>query len=129
MKAAHWLGLGTDCVRVIKVDERGVMVTEALNKAIEEEIEANNIPLMVNATAGTTVLGAIDDLQSIAATCKKFGVWLHVDVSFATSLSDKHIRRWISSHGYWDQLLLCGMSLINDYGRCYLFFASQIAKI
>ncbi|XP_026332035.1 cysteine sulfinic acid decarboxylase-like [Hyposmocoma kahamanoa] len=86
MKAAHWLGLGTDCVRVIKADERGVMVTEALNKAIEEEIEANNIPLLVNATAGTTVLGAIDDLQSIAATCKKFGVWLHVDACWGGSL-------------------------------------------
>lgn len=82
MKAAHWLGLGTDCVRVVKTNERGVMITEALNEAIEEEIEAKNIPLLVNATAGTTVLGAIDDLQSVAATCKKFGVWLHVDVSF-----------------------------------------------
>lgn len=89
MKTAHWLGLGTDSVRVVETNERGVMVTEALNKAIEEEIQANNIPLMVNATAGTTVLGAIDDLQSVAATCKKFGVWMHVDVSFATSYNKR----------------------------------------
>lgn len=85
MKTAHWLGLGTDCVRVVKTDQRGVMITEELNKAIEEEIQANNIPLMVNATAGTTVLGAIDDLQSVATTCKKYGVWMHVDVSFVIS--------------------------------------------
>lgn len=85
MKAAHWIGLGTDCVRVVETDDRGVMITEALNKVIEEELHANNFPLMVNATAGTTVLGAIDDLQSIAATCKKFGVWMHVDVSIVIS--------------------------------------------
>lgn len=81
MKAAHWLGFGTDCVRIVKTDERGAMIIEELNKAIEEEINANNFPLLVNATAGTTVLGAIDDIESIARTCRKFGVWMHVDVS------------------------------------------------
>jgi glutamate/tyrosine decarboxylase-like PLP-dependent enzyme len=42
--------------------------------------------LMVNATAGTTVLGAIDDLEAVAEVCKKHGVWMHVDVSLTFML-------------------------------------------
>jgi len=36
------------------------MIPEELEKAIRLEIEAGNIPLMVNATVGTTVEGNID---------------------------------------------------------------------
>lgn len=36
---------------------------------------------MVNATAGTTVLGAFDPIDVIADICEKHNLWLHVDVS------------------------------------------------
>lgn len=39
------------------------------------------VPFMVNATAGTTVLGAFDPIQEIADICEKYKLWLHVDVS------------------------------------------------
>jgi len=34
----------------------------------------------VVATAGTTVLGAFDDIDDIADVCERHLVWLHVDV-------------------------------------------------
>ena len=34
------------------------------------------------ATAGTTNLGAIDDLAGIAAVCSEHGVWMHVDGAY-----------------------------------------------
>lgn len=40
-------------------------------------------PFMVNATAGTTVLGAFDPIDEVADICEKYGLWLHVDVSSA----------------------------------------------
>lgn len=80
-KAAHWLGFGTDSVIIINTNEHGQMVTEELEAAIKMEIEGGRHPLMVNATAGTTVLGAIDELNAIADLCQKFGIWMHVDVS------------------------------------------------
>lgn len=39
----------------------------------------NQIPLMVNATLGTTVQGAIDPISDIQKICEKHKVWLHVD--------------------------------------------------
>ena len=38
-------------------------------------------PLVVMATAGTTVLGAFDPINEIANVCEKHSVWLHIDVS------------------------------------------------
>jgi len=37
-------------------------------------------PFLVVATAGTTVLGAFDDIDDIADVCERHSVWLHVDV-------------------------------------------------
>lgn len=43
-------------------------------------------------TAGTTVLGAFDPFEQIAAICKKHGVWMHVDGCWgaAALLSPEH---------------------------------------
>ncbi|XP_028038924.1 acidic amino acid decarboxylase GADL1 isoform X2 [Bombyx mandarina] len=85
-KAAHWLGFGTESLRPIKANEHGQMIVSELEKAIEREKEENRYPVLVNATAGTTVLGAIDDLNDIANVCKKHGVWMHVDACWGGSL-------------------------------------------
>ena len=42
-------------------------------------------PFFVNATAGTTVLGAYDPLDEISDVCKKHGLWLHVDGAWGGS--------------------------------------------
>lgn len=36
----------------------------------------------MNATAGTTVIGAFDPIDEIADICEKYDCWLHVDVIF-----------------------------------------------
>ncbi|KOB70559.1 Glutamate decarboxylase, partial [Operophtera brumata] len=42
---------------------------------------SDQVPFFVNATSGTTVLGAFDPLVEIADICQKHDMWLHVDVS------------------------------------------------
>ena len=39
------------------------------------------VPFLVSATAGTTVYGAFDPLLAVADICKKYKIWMHVDVS------------------------------------------------
>ncbi|XP_060806034.1 acidic amino acid decarboxylase GADL1 [Amyelois transitella] len=85
-KAAHWLGFGTESVHTIKTNEDGQMIVSELVKAIKEQRKLGRHPVMVNATAGTTVLGAIDDLGAIAEVCRENGVWMHVDACWGGSL-------------------------------------------
>eukprot|EP00063_Salmo_salar_P066104 XP_014040939.1 PREDICTED: acidic amino acid decarboxylase GADL1-like [Salmo salar] len=47
---------------------------------------------MVNATAGTTVLGAFDPLEEIADICERHNLWMHVDACWGGGalMSKKH---------------------------------------
>lgn len=57
------------------------MLASDLEKQIGIVLKDNRLPYFVNATAGTTVLGAFDNLDEIADVCEKYNIWLHVDVS------------------------------------------------
>lgn len=81
-KLAAFLGIGYDNVYLAKVDSRGKMVVSDLEAQIARAIEEGAAPLMVSATAGTTVIGAFDPLKDIAEVCKKYGLWFHVDAAW-----------------------------------------------
>tara|TARA_B110001454_G_scaffold28073_1_gene27422 strand:+ start:8104 stop:9735 length:1632 start_codon:yes stop_codon:yes gene_type:complete len=78
-KAAVTLGIGSDNVISIGSDERGRLRVELLAKQIKADIEAGKTPLIVVATAGTTVLGAFDPIEEIEKICRAHSIWLHVD--------------------------------------------------
>lgn len=59
------------------------MIPSELERLVRERKAKGHIPFFVNATAGTTVLGAFDPIPEIADICEKYGLWLHVDVSIA----------------------------------------------
>ena len=59
------------------------MDTVCLEKHIIQVKAEGKVPLMVNATASTTVYGAFDPLNEIADICEKYKIWLHVDVSLS----------------------------------------------
>jgi len=85
VKAANWLGLGVENVIKVKTDDGGRMIPEELEKCILKAKEENKSPFFVNATSGSTVLGAYDDLDALADVCKKHSVWLHVDACWGGS--------------------------------------------
>ena len=60
---------------------RGRMLVEDLELKIKTSKDNGIIPLFVNATGGTTVLGAYDPVDAIADVCQKYKIWMHVDVS------------------------------------------------
>jgi len=85
VKGANWLGLGVENVVKVKTDEGGRMIPSELEKCILAAQAENKSPFFVNATSGSTVLGAYDDLDSLAEVCKKHSVWLHVDACWGGS--------------------------------------------
>lgn len=80
-KSCHWLGIGVDNLVSVQTDAFGCMSTDDLIACIERVRAENRQPFFVNATAGTTVLGAFDNLSAIADVCQRYGLWMHVDVS------------------------------------------------
>ncbi|WFD35326.1 glutamate decarboxylase [Malassezia cuniculi] len=84
--AAIAAGLGADAVVSVPSDSTGRMCPTALKQQLEamlgDAAHPQGYPFFVNATSGTTVLGAFDNLQEIAAICRQHKCWMHVDASF-----------------------------------------------
>ncbi len=81
-KAAEILGLGTEAVRKIAVDEDYRMDIADLEVQIIRDIEVGDAPFCIVANAGTVNTGAIDPLDEVLAIARKYKLWLHIDGAF-----------------------------------------------
>jgi glutamate/tyrosine decarboxylase-like PLP-dependent enzyme len=84
-------GLGTDGIRWIPTDDQLRMDTAALRKQIQADRAAGDRPFLVVGAAGSVSTGAIDPLPAIAAICREYDLWFHVDGAyggFAAMLPD-----------------------------------------
>lgn len=81
-KLAAFMGLGTNNVLSVKVDARGKMCVNDLERQVKKTLDEGAVPLMVSSTAGTTVLGAFDPLLEISMICDKYQMWFHVDAAW-----------------------------------------------
>ena len=81
-KSADMAGLGTDAVRWIACDARQRMDVAALRAAIEQDLGNGDQPFLVAGTAGTVSTGAVDPLAELAAVCREYGLWLHLDGAY-----------------------------------------------
>jgi sulfinoalanine decarboxylase len=125
-KNASFAGIGKNNIRYIKADAVGRMLPEDLEAQIIEDIKNGGIPTYVNATAGTTVLGAFDPLDSIADITEKYNIWLHVDGAYCGSVifseKYKHLVKGVersnsfsyNAHKMLGTPLTCSIILVND---------------
>lgn len=81
-KNASLIGIGRDQVRFIKTNDHGEMLPEDLKLQIKQDLDKGYHPFFVNATAGTTVLGAFDPIEPISKICKTYNLWLHLDGAY-----------------------------------------------
>jgi aromatic-L-amino-acid decarboxylase len=81
-KAASLSGLGTDSIRWISAGNANRIDVVLLEKAIKEDKKNDLRPIMVIGTAGDVSTGAVDDLKSIAAICKRYDCWFHIDGAY-----------------------------------------------
>ena len=91
-RSAGILGLGTDQIVRVPLDERRRMDVDALDEILTG-LRSKNVPIVaVSAAACATPIGAFDPLVAIAEVCRRHGVWLHVDAAHggAACFSGKH---------------------------------------
>ncbi len=85
-KAASQLGLGTDSVVRVAVDEYFRMSPGALQEVLQQVRLQNLMPWAIVATAGTTDFGSVDPLPELACIAQRAGAWFHVDAAYGGAL-------------------------------------------
>lgn len=95
LKAAEIIGLGTDAVRKISVNEQFEMKVEELESQIQEDLRAGFLPFCIVATSGTVNTGAIDPMAELLAISRKYEMWFHVDGAYGAlaKLDPKYSNR------------------------------------
>jgi aromatic-L-amino-acid/L-tryptophan decarboxylase len=81
-QAAELLGMGTEAVRLVPVDEAYRMRVDALARMIAEDRERGNRPIAIVATAGTVGTGAVDPIPELLGVARSEQLWLHVDGAY-----------------------------------------------
>jgi aromatic-L-amino-acid decarboxylase len=81
-KAVEILGLGSDALRQVPVNDHFQVSLEAMEALIVADRQAGLQPFCVVGAAGTTNTGAVDDLHALADLCQRENLWLHIDAAF-----------------------------------------------
>lgn len=85
-KAVSLLGLGTDNLIKVAVDERHRTDLAALKAAVDDCRERGRLIVAVVGTAGTTESGAVDPLEEMAEVARAAGAHFHVDAAWGGAL-------------------------------------------
>jgi aromatic-L-amino-acid decarboxylase len=84
-KGVKLAGYGLEHLRRIPTDSAYAMDVAALEQEIERDLAAGLRPACVVASIGTTSSTAVDPVPAIAAICRRYRIWLHVDAAYAGS--------------------------------------------
>ena len=140
-RAAEILGIGSGNVRSLPIDGNRRLVPEAVEAAIHSDRAAGRTPVAVVATAGTTLTGAVDPINALAAICAEAGVWLHVDGAYglpaATTPSAGHLFAGLEqadsvtldAHKWLFLPKACGVLLVRNRDDLFQAFAHEEAYI
>ncbi|WP_052593291.1 aminotransferase class V-fold PLP-dependent enzyme [Aureispira sp. CCB-QB1] len=125
-KNAAFCGIGRDNVRYIPTNEKGELDVTSLKEQIEQDVQNGGIPIMVNLTAGTTVLGAFDPIRPVSEICKKYNMWLHVDGAYCGStLFSKKYRHLIDGIELVDSFSFNAHKMIGTPLSCSIIVAKD----
>lgn len=81
-KAADIAGMGTNAIRWIATNNQMQIEVSALRRQIEDDLASGDRPFLVVGSAGTVSTGAVDPLSELAAICREFDLWFHVDGAY-----------------------------------------------
>jgi glutamate decarboxylase len=127
-KAATICGMGSSAVWTVPVDAQGRMDPAALRTLVERARAEGRTPLYVNATAGTTVLGSYDPIEEIAAVCREYNLWLHVDASWGgPAIFSRHHRHKLAGAHLANSLTVNPHKMMNVPVTCSFLLGPDTA--
>lgn len=136
-KGLYMIGFRQDQLCRIPTDHSFRMDIPALGQAVRKDISKGKKPFAVIATAGTTNTGAVDPLEEIAAICREYHMWMHVDGAYGASalLSARHQKELkgigLSDSLSWDahkwmmQTYGCSVVLVRNQADLVRSFAAH----
>lgn len=125
-KSASQLGLGTDSVVRVEVDDHFRMHPDSLESKLQSLQSEGLLPMAVVATAGTTDFGSVDPLSEISVLTRQSNAWLHIDAAYGGALlfSGRHRNKVagiesadslsIDFHKLFWQPIPCSAFLVRD---------------
>lgn len=140
-KSMEELGIGTDQLRKIAVNNDFTIDLEALKATIEEDKASGFTPFCLVGNAGTVNTGAIDDLTALAAIAKSHDMWFHIDGAYGglpaclDSIQNEYKGIELADslaldfHKWMYQTFEAGCLLVNDFNilqRTYYKRASYL---
>lgn len=83
--AVKQLGLSMDCIRMVPQNTTptssggsiGTMDVSVLQRMILADVANKHQPILVIASAGTPIMGSVDNIARIYDVCKSQGIWMH----------------------------------------------------
>ncbi len=139
VRAIELLGIGSDNLRAVPIDEHRRMRPDALGELIRADLAAGHTPIAVVGTAGTTLTGAIDPLDAIADICAEHGIWMHVDGAYGLPAASVMPERFaglaradsvtIDAHKWMFVPKACGIVMVRDESALAAAFGHETSYI
>jgi len=82
-KAVKIIGIGSENLRIIDVDEKFAMRTDLLKEQIQKDKAAGLTPFFICAALGTTSSNAVDPVREMGEIAQKENCWFHIDAAMS----------------------------------------------
>ena len=139
-KSVDAIGLGRNNLRIIPADQNFKVQIDELEIQIEKDREEGIKVLCIIGLAGTTNLGAVDDLEALHKIAVREQCWFHVDAAYGGGMlvsKNKKLFKGlhladsvtIDPHKWFYAPLDCGAILIKDHDQLTRSFGIQHAYL
>jgi glutamate/tyrosine decarboxylase-like PLP-dependent enzyme len=139
-KSVDAIGVGRNYLRALPTNEYFQVDIDAMEAAIAKDKAEGIKPLCIIGLAGTTNLGAVDDLEKLHEIAAREECWFHADAAYGGGMlisKNKKLLKGlhladsvtIDPHKWFYAPLDCGAILVKDHNRLRMSFGIQHAYL